>query len=110
MSVITPVRPNAATDTRDPVFQAFWIPRIGFTVAPILFGIDKFLNWLVDWPIYLAPRIDDVIPGNAHQAMLAVGGGEILARGLVFLPPPLRGYLGAAPVGGGHLQPLHPRA
>jgi hypothetical protein len=96
MSVITPVRPNAATDTRDPVFQAFWILRIGFTVAPILFGIDKFLNWLVDWPIYLAPRIDDVIPGNAHQAMLAVGVVEIVAGVLVFLRPRIGGYVVAA--------------
>ena len=33
-------------------------------VAPILFGLDKFVNWLVDWPIYLAPRIDDIVPAT----------------------------------------------
>src|SRR5215212_8196787 len=55
----------------DPVFQAFSLLRIGFTVAPILFGLDKFLNWLVHWQIYLAPEFNDLIPGNAHQAMLA---------------------------------------
>ena len=57
----------------DPAFQAFTLLRIGFTVAPILFGLDKFLDWLVDWRIYLAPEINDLVPGNAHQAMLAIG-------------------------------------
>jgi hypothetical protein len=96
MSVITPVRPAASTDTRSPVFQAFWILRIGFTVAPILFGLDKFLNWLVDWPVYLAPEINDLIPGNAHQAMLAVGVIEIVAGVLVFVRPSIGAYVVAA--------------
>ena len=68
-----------ARDWSDPVYQAFTILRVGFTVAPILFGLDKFLNWLVDWPTYLAPDLNDLIPGNAHQAMLVVGGIEIVA-------------------------------
>jgi hypothetical protein len=96
MSVITPVRPAASTDTRSPVFQAFWILRIGFTVAPILFGLDKFLNWLVDWPVYLAPQLDDIIPGNAHQAMLAIGVIEIVAGVLVFVRPSIGAYVVAA--------------
>ena len=61
------------------MFQAFTLLRIGFTVAPILFGLDKFLDWLVDWQQYLAPEINDLVPGNAHQAMLAVGVIEIVA-------------------------------
>jgi hypothetical protein len=80
----------------DPAYQAFSILRVGFTVAPILFGLDKFLNWLVDWPIYLAPQIDDLIPGNAHQAMLAVGVIEILAGLVVAVRPKFGGYLVAA--------------
>ena len=67
----------------------------GFIVAPILFGLDKFVDWLVDWRIYLAPQIDDLIPGNAHQAMLVVGGIEIVA-GVVALRPTWGGYLVAA--------------
>ncbi len=63
---------------------------------PILFGLDKFLNWLVDWPIYLAPRIDDLVPGNAHQAMLAVGVIEIVAGLVVAVRPRFGGYLVAA--------------
>ena len=84
----------------DPVFQSFALLRIGFTVAPILFGLDKFLDWLVDWRIYLAPQIDDLIPGNAHQAMLAVGVVEIVAGLVVALRPQWGGYLVAAWLGG----------
>jgi hypothetical protein len=35
---------------RGAALQAFWLLRIGFTAAPILFGIDKFFNWTVHWP------------------------------------------------------------
>ena len=80
----------------DPAFQAFTILRVGFTVAPILFGVDKFLNWLVDWKIYLAPQIDDLLPGNAHQVMLVVGAIEIVAGLVVALWPKFGGYLVAA--------------
>jgi hypothetical protein len=80
----------------NPAFQAFALLRIGFTVAPILFGLDKFLDWLVDWRIYLAPELNDIIPGNAHQAMLAVGVIEIVAGLVVALRPKFGGYLVAA--------------
>jgi hypothetical protein len=39
---------------RDAAYQAFLLLRVGFTAAPILFGIDKFFNWTVHWPDYLA--------------------------------------------------------
>ena len=84
----------------NPAFQAFTLLRIGFTVAPILFGLDKFLDWLVDWRIYLAPEFNDLIPGNAHQAMLAVGVIEIVAGLVVAVRPRFGGYLVAAWLGG----------
>jgi hypothetical protein len=91
-------------DTRqaiaDPAYQAFALLRVGFTVAPILFGLDKFLNWLVDWRIYLAPEFNDLIPGNAHQAMLAIGVIEIVAGLVVAVRPKFGGYLVAAWLGG----------
>jgi hypothetical protein len=80
----------------DPVAQAFWLLRVGFVVAPILFGLDKFFDKLVDWKIYLAPEIDDLIPGNAHQAMLIVGVIEIIAGLVVAVKPRFGGYLVAA--------------
>jgi hypothetical protein len=81
---------------QDPTFQAFWLLRIGFTVAPILFGLDKFFDVLVDWKIYLAPEINDLVPGNAHQAMLVVGAVEIVAGLLVAIRPRIGGYVVAA--------------
>src|SRR3954468_14190213 len=96
MTSTTLARPTIGRALSDPVLQAFTLLRVGFTVAPILFGLDKFLNWLVDWPIYLAPRFNDIIPGNAHQAMLAVGAIEIVAGIAVAVKPRFGGYLVAA--------------
>ena len=89
-------RALAASRLRDPAYQGFTLLRVGFTVAPILFGLDKFLDWLVDWRIYLAPEINRLIPGNAHQAMLAVGVIEIVAGLVVAVRPRFGGYLVAA--------------
>ena len=77
----------------DPTFQAFWLLRIGFTLAPILFGVDKFLHVLTDWDRYLAPMINNVVPGTSHQAMYAVGIVEIVAGLTVALKPRLGAYL-----------------
>src|SRR6266511_381197 len=74
-------------------YQAFWLLRTGFTVAPILCGLDKFSHLLVNWDRYLAPRVDDLLPGTAHQAMYAVGVIEIVAGLVVALRPRLGGYL-----------------
>jgi hypothetical protein len=89
-----------ATDWTDPAVQAFTLLRVGFTVAPILFGLDKFVDWLVNWQIYLAPEFNDLIPGDAHDAMLAVGVIEIVAGVVVAVRPRFGGYLVAAWLGG----------
>jgi hypothetical protein len=80
----------------NPAYQAFWLLRVGFTVAPILFGLDKFFHVLVNWDRYLAPRVNDLLPGTAHQAMDAVGVIEIAAGLLVALWPRFGGYVVAA--------------
>src|SRR4051812_18672927 len=67
--------------------QAFMVLRIGFTAAPILFGIDKFFNWTVHWPDYLAGWINDIMPGSAQDFMYFVGGVEIAAGCLVAIAP-----------------------
>jgi hypothetical protein len=76
--------------------QAFLLLRTVFTVAPIVFGLDKFANVLTDWERYLAPEFNDLIPGTAHQAMLIVGVVEIAAGLLVALLPRVGGYVVAA--------------
>jgi hypothetical protein len=84
----------------DPTYQAFWLLRIGFTIAPILFGADKFAHLLTNWDLYLAPRLNNIIPGTAHQAMYAVGIIEIVAGVTVLLAPRFGAYLVAAWLGG----------
>ena len=80
----------------DPSYQAFWLLRLAFTVAPILFGADKFAHLLTNWDRYLAPRLNDLVPGTAHQAMYVVGVIEIVAGLAVLLAPRFGAYLVAA--------------
>jgi hypothetical protein len=80
----------------DPAYQAFLLLRTVFTVAPILFGLDKFANLLVRWPGYLAPWIDDIVPGTAQQAMYAVGVIEVVAGIAVTVAPRFGAWLVAA--------------
>ena len=105
MSVAAALRPTPipASDTlrSDPVAQAFMLLRIAFTVAPILFGIDKFAGVLTDdWTRYLAPAFNDIIPGNAADAMHIVGIVEIAAGIVVAVSPRFGGLLVAAWLGG----------
>jgi hypothetical protein len=90
----------AALRTADPVEQAFWILRGAFVLAPILFGLDKFFNVAVDWPVYLAPWIDRIVPGDAQSFMYVVGAIEIVAGVAVALRPEFGGFLVAAWLGG----------
>ena len=86
---------------RDPAAQAFMLLRIAFTVAPILFGLDKFVEVMInDWPKYLATEFNDIIPGGAQDAMYIVGGVEILAGLVVLVSPRLGGLLVAGWLGG----------
>ena len=87
---------RSATASHDGAQQAFLLLRTVFTIAPILFGLDKFLGLLTDWEAYLAPWVNDLVPGTAHQAMLAVGVVEILAGVLVAVRPAIGGYVVAA--------------
>jgi hypothetical protein len=80
----------------DPAYQAYLGLRTVFTVAPILFGLDKFTNWLIDWPVYLAPWANDISPGSAQDAMYVVGVIEITAGLVVALAPRFGGWLVAA--------------
>ena len=75
--------------------------RIASTVAPILFGLDKFAGVLTDdWTRYLATEFDDVLPGSAQDAMYLVGVVEIIAGVIVFAAPRFGGLLVAGWLGG----------
>jgi uncharacterized membrane protein YphA (DoxX/SURF4 family) len=84
----------------DPAYQAFALLRIGFTVLPIVMGIDKFSNTLVNWEQYLAPWIHDLIPLSAVHTMHVVGVIEIAAGIAVAIKPRYAAYIVAAWLGG----------
>jgi hypothetical protein len=102
VAALRPV-PVPASDVlrRDPAAQAFMLLRIAFTVAPILFGLDKFAEVLTDdWTRYLATEFNDIIPGSAQDAMYMVGATEIVAGLVVLVAPRFGGLLVAAWLGG----------
>ena len=87
---------TAAGETRDvsaAAHQAFWLLRIAFTVAPILFGVDKFFNWSVHWPDYLAGWVNNIVPGSGQDYMYVVGGVEIAAGLLVAVAPRIGAFV-----------------
>jgi hypothetical protein len=98
MAITSPARSTNSPSTRpsDPAQQAFLVLRTAFTVAPIVFGLDKFANILTDWPQYLAPWMDGLVPGTAQQAMYVVGIVEIVAGLVVAFRPRYGGLLVAA--------------
>jgi len=84
----------------DPVFQAYLILRTAFVVAPIVFGVDKFFNWMTPWTKYLWAGFANHLPGTPHQIMMGVGVVEITAGILVLLVPRVAPYVVAAWLGG----------
>src|ERR671924_1000025 len=101
-AVLRPIPVPASNVLRsDPAAQAFMLLRIAFTVAPILFGLDKFAEVMIsDWPKYLAPELNDIIPGSAQDAMYIVGAVEIAAGLVVAVTPRFGGLLVAGWLGG----------
>ena len=90
---------SSSVDTASPGYQAFQILRIGFTVAPILMGLDKFLGLLVNWDQYLPGFVNNMLGGRGHEFMYLVGVIEIVAGVGVFLKPKIFAYVVAAWLG-----------
>ena len=85
----TDAHPSASPVVR----QAYQILHLGFTIAPIVAGVDKFFHLLVNWDQYLAPFVSNLLGGYGHTFMLAVGVIEIAAGLLVALKPRIGGYV-----------------
>lgn len=80
-----------------PTTNAYQILRLGFTVAPILFGLDKFFNLMTDWPQFLPEFVTDAVSGTVVMAI--VGVIEIAAGVGVWLRPKIFAYVVAAWLG-----------
>jgi uncharacterized membrane protein YphA (DoxX/SURF4 family) len=83
-----------------PTYQAFLLLRIVFVVAPVVAGLDKFADVLTDWDQYLAPWLNDILPGSAQNAMHVIGVVEVAAGLLVAVAPRFGAPLVAAWLGG----------
>ncbi|HZJ47194.1 MAG TPA: hypothetical protein VFD63_25675 [Pyrinomonadaceae bacterium] len=79
-----------------PAFQAYQILRLGFTVAPIIAGIDKFTHLLVNWDQYLPSVVNRMVGGHGHELMLVAGVIEIVAGLGVFFKPKIFAYVVSA--------------
>ena|SRR5436190_10121500 len=83
-------------DLKRPEGQAFRLLHTGFTVAPILFGLDKFAGVLTDWTQYLAPVFPSLLGVSKQTFMYGVGVVEVTAGILVALKPRYAAYVVAA--------------
>jgi len=79
-----------------PSRQAFQILRFGFTVAPIVAGLDKFFHALVNWDQYLPAVVNHMVGGHGHAFMSVVGVIEIIAGAGVAVKPRIFSYVVAA--------------
>jgi hypothetical protein len=77
-------------------YQAYQILHVGFVVAPIIAGLDKFSHLLVNWDMYLAPVIARLSPIGGHGLMLLVGAIEVIAGLLVAVKPRIGAYVVSA--------------
>jgi hypothetical protein len=83
-----------------PAWQAYRILHVGYTVGPIVAGLDKFTSFLTDWTKYLAPPVAELLPLAPSTFMLAVGVIEMIAGLLVAAKPSVGGWIVAAWLGG----------
>lgn len=87
---------HEAATAASPSYQAYQILRTGFTVAPIVAGLDKFFHLLVNWDQYLPASLNNLTGGHGHELMLAVGVIEIAAGLGVAFKPRLFAYVVSA--------------
>jgi hypothetical protein len=79
--------------TDSPAYQAYQILHLGFVVAPMVAGADKFFHFLVNWDQYLSPLVARMLPVSGHTFMLAVGVIEVAAGLLVAFRPAIGGLV-----------------
>jgi hypothetical protein len=84
---------RTAVRVSSPSYQAYQMLHIGFTVLPILAGLDKFFHVLGNWNAYLTPIVPDTLGVTPTEFMMAVGVVEIGAGLLVAIMPRIGGWV-----------------
>lgn len=89
--------PASAADATRQSKMAYQILHLGFALAPVLFGLDKFFNVMVDWTRFLPGFATEIISGSALMGV--VGIVEIAAGLGVWFRPKIFSYVVAAWLG-----------
>ncbi|MCM2349416.1 MAG: hypothetical protein NDI69_05295 [Bacteriovoracaceae bacterium] len=76
--------------------RAYWVLKVGFVVAPVLAGLDKFFNYLTNWTNYLAPVFPNMLNISAKTFMQGVGFIEVIAGIGVLIKPKIFAYVVSA--------------
>ena len=80
--------------TSSQIVRSVWmVLRITFGLVPVVAGIDKFTDLLVDWDMYLNPQVAAMLPFSAHVFMQIVGVIEIVAGLIVLAKPSIGGWI-----------------
>ena len=87
---------QASAEVSGPAYQAYQILHVGFVVAPIVAGLDKFFNLLVNWEQYLPSFVNKLVGGHGHELMLVASVIEIIAGLGVLLKPKFFAYVVSA--------------
>ncbi len=94
MATTYPIHPSAAHPTETEVVDSSHaLLKYAYGLVPIIAGVDKFTNLIVQWEDYLNPAIPQLINLSPHTFMLFVGVIEIVAGIIVFAKPRLGGFI-----------------
>jgi uncharacterized membrane protein YphA (DoxX/SURF4 family) len=93
---ISRTRTQDSGSVSGPAYQAYQILHVGFVVAPIVAGLDKFFNLLVNWEQYLPSFVNKMVGGHGHELMLFAGVVEIIAGLGVLIKPKVFAYVVSA--------------
>ena len=89
-------RTRAEVEVTGPAYQAYQILHVAFVVAPVVAGLDKFFNLLVNWEQYLPSFVNKMVGGHGHELMLVAGVVEIIAGLGVWFKPKFFAYVVSA--------------
>lgn len=80
----------------EPAYQAYSLLYIGYTLLPIVAGLDKFTHFLTDWTRYVSPLATAATGLSPDAFMRAAGVVEVAAGLLVAVKPRWGAFVVAA--------------
>lgn len=90
----TSATPTPYTDRQqNSAYQAYVLLQYAFVLVPLIAGLDKFSNILVNWSAYLATPFHSVLGITANTFMYGIGVIEIILAVGVALRPRLFGNI-----------------